>query len=55
MMKVLCENNPDVLLQDFEQKGNGIRIAINFYTYPDQKIIETASKVLYLYCKHGFT
>lgn len=53
-MKVLCENNPDLLLQEFESKGNGIRIAINFYNYPDNKIIETAAYVLMLYCKYGF-
>lgn len=23
-MKILCENNPDLLLQEFETKGNGI-------------------------------
>lgn len=42
------------MLQEFENKGNGIKIAINFYQYPDIKIMETAAYVLILYCKHGF-
>ena len=30
-VSILCRNNPDVILEDFETKGSGIKIAINFY------------------------
>jgi len=53
-MKILCENNQDIILQYFQQKGNGIRISINFYSYPDIKISQNAAQVLLLFCKHGY-
>jgi hypothetical protein len=53
-MKILCDNNPDILLQDFETKGGGIKITINFFLFPDLKVQEIAVAVIILYLKHGY-
>lgn len=54
VMKILCDNNPDILLQDFETKGGGIKITINFFLFPDLKVQEIAVAVIILYLKHGY-
>ena len=54
MMATEGKKTADVLLQEFETKGNGIQICINFYGYPAVKVIEDAARLLVLFAKHGY-
>ena len=54
MMSAENKKTADVLLQEFETKGSGIQICINFYGYPDAKVMEDASRLLVLFAKHGY-
>jgi hypothetical protein len=52
---IFCENNPKIVLQEFEKKSNGIVHCIDCYIKADNpQIIQCASQILILYCLEGF-
>ena len=52
---IYCENNPRVVLTDFEKKSNGILHCINCYVQADNpQLTQSASQILILYCLEGF-
>ena len=52
---IYCENNPKVVLQEFEKKSNGILHCIECYVKADNsQLLQSASQILILYCLEGF-
>ena len=54
-LMIFCENNPKEFLREFEEKGDGIQLCIEFYTSSkDANLSLFASQILVLYCLDGF-
>jgi hypothetical protein len=52
---IYCENNPKVVLQEFEKKAQGIIHCIDCYIKADNpNLLQSASQILVLYCLEGF-
>jgi hypothetical protein len=52
---IYCENNPNVILQEFEKKSNGIVHCIDCYIKADNpQLTQSASQILIMYCLEGF-
>lgn len=52
---IFCENNPKVVLTDFERKAQGIIHCIDCYIKADNPSLQqSASQILILYCLEGF-
>ena len=52
---LFCENNPKEFLTEFDLKGNGVQICLDFYTTSQESNISLfSSQILVLYCLEGF-
>jgi hypothetical protein len=52
---IYCENNPNVVLADFEKRAQGIIHCIDCYVKAESPVVmQSASQILILYCLEGF-
>jgi hypothetical protein len=54
-LMISCENNSKVMLTEFENKGQGIKICLSFYTTTkDTNLSLYSSHILNLFALEGF-